>query len=526
MKRRRLCLLFVPIAVVLGVVVAGRVSVGHEAAVAAAELLGRPPKIEPDYVDTVIPPNIAPLNFIVGEPGARYFVRIYSVRGRPISIHSRGPRIVISPASWRRLLAANHGQPLYLDICVADSRGRWARYKSITNTIAAEDIDSFLVYRLTKPIYNFWQDTDIYLRDLRSYRQSPVLRGRSFHYGPSGGCVNCHAFCPGRADRMVIGLRDAAYGTCTLLATGRKATKINTKFSYTAWHPSGRLILYSVNEVRQFFHAVGAEVRDVIDLDSALCYYLIDSQTIKTHPKLAQKDRLETYPAWSPDGKYLYFCSAPILWENRNQTPPENYHQLRYDLMRISYDIQTDTWGELETVLSAQQTGKSILLPRISPDGRFLVFCMCDYGCFPIYQPSSDLYIIDLDQAESTGKFTYRAIENINSKRCESWHCWSSNSRWLVFSSKCRDGVFTRSYFTYIDRQGQAGKPFVLPQKDPDFYESFLKTYSVPELVAGPPLITEKELVRAIRSTERIEVTMPLTAATPGVGIEPWQQRE
>jgi Tol biopolymer transport system component len=488
----------------------------------------RPARIDPDYANTVIPPNIAPLNFQVKEPARRYYVKVYADKAKSIEIFSRTAAIVIPQKPWRELLEDARGSKLCFDIYARNAGGRWRRFATITNTIAPADVDPYLVYRVTGPIFNLFRDTRIYQRNLQNYDESMVLRGQSFHASWRGGCVNCHTFCNNRTDKMLISVRDESYGSSGLLVLHGELSKVNTKFGYTAWHPSGRLIVYSVGKTRQFFHTAGTEVRDVVDLDSALCYYLIGSRTVKTHPKLAQKDRLETYPAWSPDGKYLYFCSAPILWENRDQTPPENYHRLRYDLMRISYDIETDTWGELETILSAEQTGRSILLPRISPDGRFLVVCMCDYGCFPIYQPSSDLYIIDLEQASQTGQFTYRPLE-VNSDRCESWHCFSDNSRWLVFSSKRRDGLFTRSYFTYIDQQGRASKPFVLPQKDPAFYDSFHKTYTVPELLTEPVQVRERDLVAAVSSPKVIDVTMPLTAATPGgksqTSSEPWQQR-
>jgi Tol biopolymer transport system component len=268
-----------------------------------------------------------------------------------------------------------------------------------------------------------------------------------------------------------------------------------------------------------FFHAVGPEVRDVIDLDAALAYYVVETRNIKMISRASDKQRLETYPTWSPDGRYLYYCSAPILWADRDAVPPNCYADVKYDLMRIRYDINTDKWGEPETVLSAKETGLSILTPRISPDGRFLLFCMCRYGCFPIYQPSSDLYMMDL----VTGKYWKLAI---NSEFSESWHSWSSNGRWIAFSSKRPEGTFTRCYISFVDKTGRAHKPFILPQRDPAFYDSFLKTYSVPELITGPVEITDKALARAARSKSKIQVDS-VTAATPkasGDGASgPWQ---
>jgi Tol biopolymer transport system component len=262
------------------------------------------------------------------------------------------------------------------------------------------------------------------------------------------------------------------------------------------------------------------EVRDVVDLDSALVCYMVEGHKAVCPAQLSEKNRLETYPTWSPDGKYLYYCSGPVLWKDRNTIPPENYEKLKYDLRRIRYDVQNNSWGEVETVLSAEKTGLSILLPRISPDGRYLLFCMCAYGCFPAYQPSSDLYIMDL----STGRYESLAV---NSEYSESWHSWSSNSRWIAFSSKRQDGLFTRTYLSYIDNDGKAHKPFVLPQRNPIYYDSLLKTYSVPELIRDKIRIKKSLLGRTARNKDSITIDVPITAATPKVEeLEPWQERE
>ena len=477
-------------------------------------LVDRLPHIRPDYTETVIPPNIAPLNFLVEEPGTHYRVKIYSARGDGIDILSRSPTIVIPPGPWKKLLTANPGEELAWDVYVRKRHGRWSRFDTITGTIALEDIDDYLVYRLIKPLYTLYTDIGVYQRNLRNYDESGVLYGRQFPHGP---CINCHTFLDNRTDRMTLGIRSEDYGSSALISQGSVVTKLDTKFGYNSWHPSGRLVAYSLNKVRQFFHAAGVEVRDVVDLDSDLVYYEVGSQTVKTTTGISDPDRLETYPTWSPDGRHLYFCSAPILWSDRNRAPPEGYEKVRYDLRRIRYDVETDTWGEPETVLAADEAGLSILLPRLSPDGKFLLFCMSEYGCFPIFQPSSDLYLLDLETGE------YRRLE-INSDRSESWHSWSSNSRWFVFSSKRRDGVFTRLYLSYFDKTGKAHKPIILPQKDPTFYDSFLKTYSVPELVIEPVQVSSKDLAKAVRSPDKIAVEMPVVSMTRKITEpSPWR---
>ena len=523
-KRIRYLLWFIVI-LLLPAGVSGYLLRGREPMLDNYVSVERTPSIQPDYTDTVIPPNIAPLNFTVREKASRYYAEIYSSAGGKIEIFSETAKIEIPVHKWKLLLNKNKGQNLYFDVYANDGAGRWMRFKTITNTISNEPIDGYLLYRKINPSHSSWRGMGIYQRNLENFDESPILENRFYE----GACVNCHTFCNNRPDKMIIGTRSQKYGSSALLAEDGLASKIGTKFTYVSWHPTGRLVAYSINSVKQFFYMAQSEVRGVIDTDSMLAYYDIGSKTVKTAPQFSKKERLETYPSWSPDGRYLYFSSAPILWTDRTEIPPKRYNQVKYDLMRLSYDVNSARWGELETVLSAGDTGLSVLEPRISPDGRWLLFCMCNFGCFPVYHDTSDLYLIDLQAAEKTGRFEYRQLD-INSTQSESWHSWSSNSRWIVFSSKRDYGVFTRSYFSYVDKEGKAYKPFVLPQKDPTFYDYYLKTFSVPELITSPMQIRQEQWARLIRSPQATPVEMPVTMATPKAGAfqpsEPWQQRE
>ncbi|MEN6577061.1 MAG: hypothetical protein ABFD90_12015 [Phycisphaerales bacterium] len=470
--------------------------------------VGRPPRIQPDYADAMIPPNIAPLDFVVRENGSQYRVRITAEQGGRIEIDSRSPKIAIPERRWRRLLAANRGRALAFEVLVRAADG-WQRFDTFRMAVANEDIDGYLVYRRIHPAHSAWRDMGIYQRDLRTFEESAILTNDYFR----GGCVNCHTFRNNRTDTMLVSARSGDYGNSAVILKDDKTEKVGSTFGYASWHPSGKILTYTSMKVAMFLHSASEEVRDVIDLDSLLAYYDTGSQQIKTAPDLAKKDRLETYPTWSPDGRFLYFCSAPLTWTSRTAIP-ERYDQIRYDLMRIPYDPNGDTWGQAETVLAARDTGRSILLPRISPDGRWLLLSLCDYGCFPVYRKSSDLYLVDLQAAGQTGRYEPRRLE-INSDESESWHSWSSNSRWIAFSSKRDDGTFTRTYISYVDPNGTAHKPFVLPQRDPTAYDSCLWTYSVPELVTEPVRVTKESLGRIVRSSRKVSVQMPITTATP-----------
>ena len=518
--------------VLLGVLLACALAYGLRGRAVAVDkyiAVDRPAKIYPDYSSTVIPPNIAPLNFLVQETGSGYCARIYSEKGGPIQVFSRSPKILIPVGSWHELLDKNRGGELHFDIFVRTANQGWVRFSTIANKIAGEDVDGYLVYRKMHPTYIMTRGrVGIYQRNLGDFDEKLVLDDHRYRY--MAGCVNCHAFCCNRPDKALIGVRTRTQGDITLLIEHGVVNKLDAKFGFTAWHPSGRLAAYSLNKLLLFFRTAKDEVRDVIDLDSMLAYFVVDTKTIKTSPEISRKDRLETWPTWSADGRYLYFCSAPRSWSDQTTVLPESYTEVKYDLVRISYDVENDKWGEVETVISAKDTGLSIAMPRTSPDGRWLIFCMYDYGAFPPWQASSDLYIMDLKAAEATGKYEYHRME-INSDQSEAWHGWSSNSRWIVFSSKREHGPFTRSYLSYVDESGKAYKPLAVPQEDPEFYGYCLEMFNTPEFATGPIATIGERLARVVRGSAEVSVQMPITMATPKAGGMPeqgqaWQERE
>jgi hypothetical protein len=352
----------------------------------------------------------------------------------------------------------------------------------------------------------------LYQRNMQTFEETPILKNDKYLQG----CAHCHSFGNNRADKISIAIRKSSYGgyqNSQLIVEGNKVYKIGNVLGFTSWHPSGRLLVCSINHTRLILHTIRNEMRDIVDLKSSIGYFFIDSKEMKTIPQLSGKDQLENYPTWSPDGRYLYFTSAKMLWTDLNKVP-EKYDKVKYSLYRIRYDIEKDQWGETEPVLLSENTGLSLNQPRISPDGHWLTFSMCDYSCWPSYHPDSDLYIVDLIRAQETGRYEYRKME-INSDQCESWHTWSSNSRWIVFSSKRGNPLFNRSYIAFVNENGKLSKAFVLPQKDPTFYNTYLKTYTIPELITEPVKATGEKLAMVIRNSENVSLKMPITSVMP-----------
>jgi hypothetical protein len=431
----------------------------------------RYPVIFPDYTDIVIPPNIAPLNFAIKEKGDAYVVTITAEGANPIKLESSNGIADIPSGKWHDLLQKAISKEINIDIYVKEKGGKFIKFKTIVNKVAEEPIDNHLVYRLINTGYVMWSAIGIYQRNLENFDESVVVDNKSI----DNTCLNCHSFSRNNPKSMMLHVRSTHAGT--VIYNNGNLKKINTKTNYTLsagaypnWHPDGKHIAMSVNSISQRFFSKDIRI-EVSDAASDLVVYDTEKNQISTSPRVSTNWR-ENLPVWSADGKYLYFISAPPV------TDYESQYKAKYELMRIAYDVEKDVWGTVDTLISSRVTGKSITFPKLSPDGKYLMFTMSEYGYFTIHHPDADIYLLDLQ----TGKYEKM---DINSSQTDSYHCWSSSGRWFVFSSKRLDKLFTRPFFCYFGKDGKASKPFVLPQKDPLFYDNFLKNYNIPELVIG-----------------------------------------
>ena len=114
------------------------------------------------------------------------------------------------------------------------------------------------------------------------------------------------------------------------------------------------------------------------------------------------------------------------------------------------------------------------------------MFTSSDYGNFSIWHPESELCLLNLQSGN------IRNMQEVNSDDVESFHTWSSSGKWFVFSSKRVDGLWAHPFIAYFNpATGLAGKPFMVPQKNPEFYSTFTKTFNLPELITVP--ITENQ---------------------------------
>jgi len=462
-------------------------------------------RLKPDYSDLVIPPNIAPLNFAIQEPGADFFVRLRGASGPPLEISSSNPKILLPEKSWHQLLADTRGRALQVEI-FAQQDNVWKRFPTITNTVAAEDIDPVMIYRKIHPAHSTWRSMGLYQRDLTRFEEKPFLENSRF----ANDCSHCHMLRNNDPNTAAIVIRSPHYQNSLLVISNGVAEAIRGSVGFIAWHPKGSVVASSFSKPRLVLHTARNDMRDIAELEGLIGYFTLGSDTVKRVPGLFDNSRLRAFPFWSPDGGYLYYCSAPNPWTNMATVTATSHTQAKYDLMRVSYDLDHDKWGVPEMVLPVSELGFSVAQPRISPDGRWIFFCAIPYGCWPTYDSTSDIYVIDVNAGQAAGKFTARKLE-LNSSECESWLSWSSNSRWVVFSSKRISPLFNRPHISYVSPDGHCSKPFILPQEDPEFYDSLLKTFTIPTLAKGPITVPESELVDAIKHSGRRPLKMPTT---------------
>jgi hypothetical protein len=149
---------------------------------------------------------------------------------------------------------------------------------------------------------------------------------------------------------------------------------------------------------------------------------------------------------------------------------------MHYDISAVKFDRETGKMGNEVMTLISVNDNYSFSLLKASPDGHWLMATVAQYGTFPVWHKESDLWLIDLTRN------TINILPGLNAYGADTYHSWSSNSRWVVFASKRDDLIYGRPYIAYIGPDGTIGKPFVLPQRDPELYTTTLKSFNIPEL--------------------------------------------
>ena len=459
------------------------------------------PHIYPDYVGVTIPVNIAPLTFKMDGKAEEMVARMSFGN---TEIICGGEDVRPEEKEWKRITAEAKGHDIQVEV-YAKQNGQWTRYQPFSITVSPDSIDPYISYRLISPSYVTYEELTINQRCLENYNEKVIYDNMLCSTPTEGQCINCHNYQQYNPNRMQFHARQNMGGT--VINYDGKLSKINMSNDsilsagvYPTWHPWLKLIVYSTNKTSQTFHTRDLNKIEVFDAGSDLIAFDVDKcevTNIENDP-----DEMEVFPFWAPDGKTLFYCSAHFEYKDTVDKGVETIRrakEIKYNIYKKSFDPQTFQFGPRQLVFNADSLDKSATLPRISPDGRWLLFTLGQYGCFHIWHRDADLWMIDLLNSEA------RRADELNSPQTESYHSWSSNGRWVVFSSRRDDGGFTRPFFAHIDAEGKGSKPFELPQPYPDCNRQSMKCFNIPEFMKGPVTISPQTFADALK-TEGIPV--------------------
>lgn len=458
-------------------------------------LVDKLPVIYPDYIGVTIPADIAPLNFnFADETINRMDVVVKGSKGG--ELHVNGEWADFDIDEWHVLTAQNLGGRLTVTVCT-EKDGQWRQYKDFDIFVSEARLDDWgLTYRRIKPGYEVGGDIGIYQRELSSFDEYAIITETVV----PGRCFNCHTANRTNPNRLTMQMRGEGGGTMIQkdghqmwVETKTDSTKAAGSYSY--WHPQGDYVALAVNSVHQaFFTGTGQRIEVYHTFSNV---EVLDTRTNELIlSPLLQTDDLEIFPAFSHDGKWLYYSTSKPC------RVPAEYEKVKCSLCRIAFDAEKGVFGEtVDTLLNGPATDKSYVLARPSYDGRWLMYCASSRGNFPVSQNDADLWLMDLKTGES------RELKELNTPQSESYHNWSENSRWLVFSSKREDGMYTKLYLATIDEQGRVSKPFLLPQRHPrKFYREMMDAYNCPDFTKSKVELDAHEAYRQVFDNKREHV--------------------
>ncbi|MBN1559483.1 PD40 domain-containing protein, partial [candidate division KSB1 bacterium] len=445
--------------------------------------------------DSLFPPEIAPTTVRWRDAAAAQWFIVISTSKKDV-IHSTLTKDRFwQPDSvlWQEMKTAGLAQPVTISVLGLDRTGIISGAECSIRT-SPDSVGAAIFYRaVILPFIDAVHHFDRirwHLGDISSPRKSPVLMEKL----PL--CGNCHSFShDGETLAMDIDyandkgsyvIKEIAPQTVLTpddiitWSSYRPQDRQQTYGLLSQISPNGRYIASTVKDRSIFVATPGLRYSQLFfPIKGIIVIYDRETGQFFSLPGADDPRYVQSNPSWSPDGQWLYFARTTayvpesvaqskevLLPTELAQEFIDGEREFKYDIYRIPFN--DGRGGVAEPLRGASGNGKSNFFPRISPDGRHLVFCQADN--FMLLQPDSKLYILPPEGGEPR-------LLDCNTDSMNSWHAWSPNSRWLVFSSKIR-GAYTDLLLAHIDASGNASAPILLENLSHDNY-----AVNIPEFV-------------------------------------------
>ena len=468
------------------------------------------PDIFPAYADSlVLPPNMAPLNFrIKADTFSKgpYFVRFYAcdAAGNKIdSLRFRTNRFVqFDIREWKRCMAAamaGKGE-VRLEI-FGRSETQWVGYAPKVWKVVSDSIDPYIVYRLSAHDENPCLRLQVVQRSLCDFSQTVLMDNHLIE----NNCMNCHAGSDNDATKMLVHIRGRYAGT--ILFHRGKVLKIalpydypDLRLAYPSWSADGKFIAFASTRINVHPYVNSFRTQDIItDTLGRILIYDVEHNRLFSSPELMDARYENSFPAWSYDGKTLYFLrTSPWDSINKQGDAKQRLAAFRYRLAAVSFDARTCTFGKVREVFNFGDQAYSLSMPSVSPDERYILATALTVGSFPS-QNQGDLVLLKRRVPDAESDFEETDASLLNSPDGEKYHTWSSNGRWVVFGSKRINGATAHIYIAYFDRDGHFSTPFVLPQEQKNFYLKNTRSFLFPTLNRNKADFTAWEWAEAVK---------------------------